>query len=643
LRPAPMYLGSSPKVVYTGDTGFMFSLVSYVTLVVCSGTLFAQTDRSAYLDGLVLPHRYSPGKNSFVVQHIPHGQKATLLELTGSGSVRHIWSTWRVEPGQDATKARQVLFRVYLDGELQPAIQGSVDEVFWAAEAVHTKGVPLPVFNFNRSFNLYLPLYFRSAIRIEAEPTVDMAELYFQIDYRQTERPESPARLVSHNTPDGVRLKFVDGEPEAPSHRQGESVANRETSVQTGDEGVTIPGPGIIRKMTLQGEGLDDLELLIYWDGEASPSVRSPLRYFFGGFKNAGVESEPGRLTAWFPMPFLGQARVVLRGAEARKVSLSYALEKPATFSHDLLYFHARFREEASTVGYSPYVALQTEGAGHFVGVNLFDTGHDHGGGDTALIDAGSESPRVLHGVCGEDYFGLAWFDTGPMTPLAGAPVQERRYRLHLENPYSFKESLRFTFGTFAGRHPKSVAFWYQAPGAIKNGEWKAADVPWNVLGPLAEKTAMPDRVDDAAYKTEVPFYQPFGYEARWQPTRMDHGFLDLTHHFRRYIMTREGTGYVVGRGTIRLITYVHSDETQSLETLFGHDEAMTISLNGKPMGSYETIAGFRASRCVLPLQAGWNKLMVTTENDENNNWRWWGMSMAVKDGAQIRFAAKEE
>ena len=622
---------------------FRSGLLSCVILAACSGTLLAQVDRSAYLDGLILPHRYAPGKNSFVVQHIPQGQKATLLDLTGSGSVRHIWSTWRVEPGQDATKPRQVLIRVYLDGELQPAIQGSLDEVFRAAEAVRARGVPMPAFNHNRSFNLYLPLYFKSAIRIEVEPTVDVAELYFQIDYRQTERPASSARLVGRVAPDGVRLEYIDGEPEAPAPGPGGSVAKQETSVQTGDEGVTIPGPGIIRKMTLQGEGLDDLELLMFWDGEDSPSVQSPLRYLFGGFKNAGVESEPGRLTTWFPMPFRGQARVVLRGAAARKVSLSYDLEKPATFSDDLLYFHARFREEQATVGYSPYVALQTEGTGHFVGVNLFDTGHDHGGGDTALIDAGSESPRVLHGVCGEDYFCFAWFDTGPMTPLAGAPVQERRYRLHLENPYPFKESLRFTFGTFAGRNPKSVAFWYQAPGATQSGEWRAVDVPWNVLGPLAEKTATPDRVDDAAYKTEVPFYQLFGYEARWEPTPMKHGFLDLTHHFRHYTMTREGTGYVVGRGTIRLITYVHADESRSLETLFGHDDAMTVSLNGKPVGSYNTTAGFRASQCLLPLQAGWNKLVVTTENDENNNWRWWGLSMAVKDGAKVRFAAKEE
>lgn len=40
--------------------------------------------------------------------------------------------------------------------------------------------------------------------------------------------------------------------------------------------------------------------------------------------------------------------------------------------------------------------------------MNLFDSGHNHGGGDARLVDAGSVEPKVLHGICGEDYFGFA-------------------------------------------------------------------------------------------------------------------------------------------------------------------------------------------------------------------------------------------
>ena len=127
-----------------------------------------------------------------------------------------------------------------------------------------------------------------------------------------------------------------------------------------------IPGPAILRRLSFEGEGLDHLELLMYWDGDTAPAVQAPLRYFFGGFTNAAVESRPGRLTTWFPMPFAKQARLVLRGPADRQVKVSYAAEEAAKLPADVLYFHAKFAENPATVGYLPYLALQTEGTGPF-------------------------------------------------------------------------------------------------------------------------------------------------------------------------------------------------------------------------------------------------------------------------------------
>jgi hypothetical protein len=607
-----------------------------------SGPLLAETERSAYLDEIFLPHRYVAGKNSFHVRNMARGEKKILLDLPGPGSVRHIWSTWRVGMGpvEDKVPLRSVLLRIYLNGETEPAIKGALDELFQAAETSGNKIVPLPALNYKRGFNLYLPIYFSAGIRIEAEPAVNLDELYVQIGYRQTRAPESSRRLESQSAPNGVRLGYTGSQPETPQKMAEPRVISRQVTIRTGDAGVTIPGPAILRRLTFQGQGLDEQELLIFWDDEPAPAVQAPLRYFFGGFQNAAVESEPDRLSTSFPMPFRKQARIVLRGTPARQVAISYAIEAPAKLPEDILFFHAKYREEKPTVGHAPYLALQTTGTGHFVGVNLFDTGHDHGGGDLALIDAGSPSPRVLHGICGEDYFGFAWFGTGRMTPLSGAPVQERRYRLHLENPYPFHESLRFSFGTFAGQHPKSVAFWYQVPGQPQSGTWRAADVPWNVLGPLAIGTALPDEVDDGIYNSNVTTWDPTPMAARWQPAEMAQGFLDLTYHFRHYAMTRGGTGAVAGHSVTRLITYAHSAEKQSLETQFGHDDVMTVNLNGKSVAYLPSGAGFHASAVVLPLEKGWNKLTVTLENDENLNWRWCGLSLAVKKDAAVRFAA---
>jgi hypothetical protein len=608
-----------------------------------SGTPQTQANRSAYLDDLIQPHRYSACKNSFILQGVARHEKKTLLKIDGSGSVRHIWMTWPVET--DEGMAEQVLLRVYLNAESQPAIEGSVYELFHAAEQNGSEKTPMPAFNYNRSLNLFMPIYFERGIRIEAEPTVDLNELFVQIDYRQTREPESSARLESRKTPDGVRLEYTDSTPviELAQKAKPPRLTTRELAVSTGDQGVTIPGPAILRRLTFRGDGLENLELLMFWDDQPTPAVQAPLRYFFGGFKNAAVESGPGQLTTWFPMPFSKLARLVLRGAAGRNATVSYDAEERAKLPDDVLYFHAKFHEETATVGYRPYPALQTEGTGHFVGVNLFDTGHDHGGGDTALIDPAGDSPRVIHGINGEDYFTFAWFGTGRMNPLTGAPVQERRYRLHLENPYPFNESLRFTFGVFADNHPKSVAFWYQAPGRPKDSEWKPMDVPWNVLGPLAAGTSLPDRPDARTFETEVPSHVPIRLTASWLPSEMHHGFLDLTDHFRHFTMTRDGSGFLIGKSAMWLVTHVHSEEKQTWEVRWGHDDPMVVSVNGKLVANFPGGEGFRISAGTISLEAGWNKLFIALENETNVNWRWNGLSFAVKKPASVRFALKPE
>ena len=155
-------------------------------------------------------------------------------------------------------------------------------------------------------------------------------------------------------------------------------------------------------------------------------------------------------------MPFRREARIRLAnaGAAPRTAEISIGTDRRATVEANPLRFHAQYAEEASTTGFSDHVVLDARGEGHFVGLSLFDSGHNHGGGDTALVDAGTGQPLVLHGVCGEDYFSFAWHKTGAMHALAGAPVHEARYRFHLESPYPFRRSLLLTFGVSPGSVP---------------------------------------------------------------------------------------------------------------------------------------------------------------------------------------------
>lgn len=606
--------------------------------------------RAYYLDPLILPSNYAPGKNSFLLQNLHRGDRRTVLELEGAGSVRHIWSTWSV-PGDDSDVPAPgwIVLRAYVDGESSPSIEGPLDELCRAAEATGDRYVPMPAFNYKGAFNFYLPIYFAHRIRIEIEAEGEIQEFYTQIDYRSENAPESRARLFSKGDADGLKLRYRDRIPNwATNQRAPRGLIQQSRAMELGSRAaeLTIAGPGILRELRFRGKSLDDLELQIFWDSEVSPSVQAPLRYLFADFHNAALNSSTGQSVCYFRMPFRKRARLLLRsisGAQSR-VEITYVLESRA-LSPNTLYFHALYGEKEKTVGYEQYRILGVQGEGLFVGMNLFDSGHNHGGGDAALIDAGTASPRVLHGVCGEDYFGFAWHHFGTMTPLIGAPVHERRYRLHLENPYPFHESIQVLFGVFAGQHPKSVAFWYQLPKADPESEWRTFDVPWKTLGPLGIDTSVPDTVSDASYETVVPINAPTKLTATWQGSEMRSGFLDATYQFRHYVLIDHGTGFIAGASKTQLLTYVYSPSQRELRLLAGHDDPVLVRLNDETNVELPAHAGFKADPLILELHRGWNKLALSLYNDENVNWRWCGVSLAFdrEQSQGLRFASRPE
>ena len=605
--------------------------------------------RNYYLNDLITLPNYSPGKNSFLVQHLHRGDRKTLLDLSGNGEIRHIWSTWSI-PGDDSDipAPGRVLLRVFLDGESKPAISGPLDELSRTAEATANRFVPLPAFNFKGAFNIYLPISFTRGIRLEIEATDEIAEFYIQIDYRTEVRTQLSPRLVSQMNGDRLTLKYSGdvGMFRSEENAPGRTTTRQSVSVSYGPAAnageLSISGPGILRSLTFRGPSLWDLELQIYWDDDAEPGLQTPLRYFFADFRNVAMESKQDESTCYFPMPFRKKARIVVRSLsqDSGRITVDYAFEAE-TLPARTLYFHAQYHETRKTVGYEPHAIVRVKGEGLFVGMNLFDSGHNHGGGDTTLIDAASTDPKVLHGICGEDYFGFAWHHTGAMTMLTGAPVHKRRYRLHLENPYPFHESLQSFFGVFAGQNPKSVAFWYQLPEAAPAGRWIAPDVPWKLLGPLGPETPLADGVTEESYATVALIKEPTNLTERWQDAEMRHGFLDATFEFRHYSMIESGTGFIAGTGKTQMRTYLYSPSRRAVNVVVGHDDRLILRLNDATIADIPGRRGFGATRVNLKLHSGWNTLDLVVHNDENQNWRWCGVSLALdrKTSEGLRFA----
>ncbi len=419
--------------------------------------------RSYYLDDLIRPHHYAPAKNSFLIAHLRKGERRTVLELKGSGAVRHIWSTWSV-PGSDSDDAPpgRVRLRAYVDGADAPAIDAPIDELCRAAEATGASYVPWPAFVFRGAYNLYLPIWFSRGVRVEIEALEDLEEFYTQIDYRLSPLEVNNARLVSERRDGRLTLNYsgpnvtrLAATPERPMH----------FGISQGNE-LLLKGPGILRLLGFRGLP-PGAQLRIYWDGESTPSVDAPIDYFFADFVNAAMDSSADQRTCYFPMPFRRSARVVLQfhaGAAAVE-GIEYAFE-PGTIASDTLYFHARYNAAPEdTIRLCSVPCTPGPRTGPFRRSEPLRYGpqpwrwrfraHRRGHGGTE--SAARHLRRRLLLIC--------------MAPHRSddaayrRPAHARRYRLHLENPYPFRESLQFLFGVFAGMRPKSVAFWYQQAG----------------------------------------------------------------------------------------------------------------------------------------------------------------------------------
>lgn len=256
---------------------------------------------------------------------------------------------------------------------------------------------------------------------------------------------------------------------------------------------------------------LKKLVLRMYWDGETSPSVETPLGDFFGlGLGDYHVwESEllsaanERALNSFFPMPFQKHARITVTNEGKGKVFSFYYNVDYRVYSKplppDTLYFHAQFRQAQPNLGWTNkwesngdplvdgaknpggegnYVWMEAKGRGHFVGVTMSVLQNQDGwwgeGDDMFFIDG--ENLPSINGTGSEDYF-LGAFDFGRSAfsyRLYGAPVkgEERAgsrssvYRFHLDSPIPFTKSIRATIEHGHANHRSdnyySVAYWYQ-------------------------------------------------------------------------------------------------------------------------------------------------------------------------------------
>lgn len=588
------------------------------------------SQRDHYLRDIDWLRDYRPGKVSYVESPERRlgcfdrpGFRFTLLELAGAGSIRHLWCTF--QPGQGEHRVD-----IYLDGATSPTLSGTMTQLI--DRAVAAGAVPVPGFvGRNYAFNLFTPIPFTTGARIVIETIDPVWILFYQIDYR-TEVRSAPADTRPPTRPGLLR-----------EGRARVTIPPGEIATV-----VAAAGPAVLRRWTLQTSlpvaGHRQLDLRIRYDGCPRDAVAATLADFFGPFRSVALDTDPqtGARTCHLPAPFGKSVQIRLHNRSGQPVTVdaAYALEALPGWSGERGYFHALGQTTAPTPGYRQHQVAYLRGRGHWLGMALYNTGHDHGGGDFAVIDGEGERPAFLHGINGEDYFTFAWFGQGGNHPFAVAHRNpEGRIRLHFENPYPFRQSFSLYWGTYPNLTTRSVAYWYQdSPDdtTVPDGE-NPLNVEWDCFGPVplpldAEHRIAGDFTDALPSVAELDAGKTFPcrmveetFVRGWAKQLSIGPMVELTY------LGRHGTRVKVeselgGMGHAYLARRKVDSATARRATVhFSHDDPIRVLVNSREVYRGGTHAGFATVTFPVEYLAGRNEVVVQLVNQYNVNFNWAG------------------
>ncbi len=122
-----------------------------------------------------------PGRKGDPVRHVHDGETVVLADISGRGTIRHIWMTMHDKP----QLLRGSVIRIFWDGQAHPSVDIPVGEFFGFAHgrcngfqsAMHSVGS-------TRAMNSWVPMPFTRAARIEFHNRSGARlPLFYQVDY----------------------------------------------------------------------------------------------------------------------------------------------------------------------------------------------------------------------------------------------------------------------------------------------------------------------------------------------------------------------------------------------------------------------------------------------------------------------------
>ena len=117
------------------------------------------------------------------ISPVKAGKTYTLLDAEGSGMVRHIWFTF---PPDDKLAMRNLILRMYWDGQDTPSVEAPIGDFFGLPHGVNrdmqSDYVQVVA---GKAYNCWIPMPFRTHARITVENDAgkEINHLFYQIDY----------------------------------------------------------------------------------------------------------------------------------------------------------------------------------------------------------------------------------------------------------------------------------------------------------------------------------------------------------------------------------------------------------------------------------------------------------------------------
>lgn len=117
------------------------------------------------------------------ISPVKAGKTYTLLDAEGSGMVRHIWFTF---PPDDKLAMRNLILRMYWDGQDTPSVEAPIGDFFGLPHGVNrdmqSDYVQVVA---GKAYNCWIPMPFRTHARITVENDTgkEINHLFYQIDY----------------------------------------------------------------------------------------------------------------------------------------------------------------------------------------------------------------------------------------------------------------------------------------------------------------------------------------------------------------------------------------------------------------------------------------------------------------------------